>query len=126
MSDHVLTSSSESKQYIITRLRADCHHPTTEDNHVRTTACQPLFGLVKRHNARYAADGHKTDISASVKYSTIVSRDSVYICLTIAALSDLNIIVGDIENAYMSLLHAMKNAGYEPDWISVVIMVMFY
>lgn len=35
-------------------------------------------------------------------YSSVVSRDSVRICLLIAALNDLDIQSGDIENAYLT------------------------
>ena len=51
--------------------------------------------------ARYVANGHKTDTPASVTYSTVVSRDLVRICLTFAAVNDLEILSGDIENAYL-------------------------
>jgi len=39
--------------------------------------------------ARLVADGHKTRPPASVTYSSVVSRDSVRIALTIASLSSL-------------------------------------
>ena len=39
-----------------------------------------------RRKACYCADGHKTETLALVTYSTMVSRDSVRINLTIAAL----------------------------------------
>ena len=55
-----------------------------------------------RRKSRLVADGHKTDTPASVTYSTVVSRDSVRICLLIAALNDLDILSGDIENAYLT------------------------
>jgi hypothetical protein len=46
------------------------------------------------------ADGHKTDAPAlPITYSSVVSRDSVRIALTIAA---LNIFVCDIQNAYLT------------------------
>ena len=48
------------------------------------------------------ADGHKTKAPAAIKNSTVVSRDSVCICLTIAALNDLEVLAGDIENAYLT------------------------
>lgn len=53
-----------------------------------------------RRKARYVADGHKTEAPAAITYSTVVSRDSVRICLTIAALNDLEVLAADIENAY--------------------------
>ena len=55
-----------------------------------------------RRKARYVADGHKTSPTKSVTYSTVVSRDSVRICLLIAALNDLDIECGDIENAFLT------------------------
>ena len=55
-----------------------------------------------RRKARYVGDGHKTETPSSVTYSSVVSRDSVRICLLIAALNDLNIEGADIENAYLT------------------------
>ena len=55
-----------------------------------------------RRKARLVADGHKTDTPASVTYSTVVSRDSVRLCLLLAALNDLDVQSGDIENAYLT------------------------
>ena len=55
-----------------------------------------------RRKARFATDGHKTDALAAITYSTVVSRDSVQICLTIAALNDLEVLNADIENPYLT------------------------
>ena len=55
-----------------------------------------------RRKARLVADGHKTKTPASVTYSSVVSRDSVRICLLVAALNDLDIESADIENAYLT------------------------
>ena len=55
-----------------------------------------------RRKARLVADGHKTDPPASVTYSTVVSRDSVRICLMLAALNDLDVKCADVENAYLN------------------------
>ena len=52
--------------------------------------------------ARYVADGHKTEVPASVTYSSVVSRYSVRICLLIAALNDLEVLGADIQNAYLT------------------------
>jgi hypothetical protein len=51
------------------------------------------------------ADGHKTDAhhQRSHIYSSVVSRDSVIIALTIAALNDLDIIACDIQNAFLTV-----------------------
>jgi hypothetical protein len=55
-----------------------------------------------RQKARYCADGHKTGAPASVTYSTVVSRDSVRILLTIAALNDLDVLRADVQNAFLT------------------------
>ena len=52
--------------------------------------------------ARYVADGHKTDTPSHITYSSVVSRDSVRIMLLITALNELDILSGDIENAYLT------------------------
>ena len=55
-----------------------------------------------RRKARYCADGHKTGAPASVTYSTVVSRDSVRILLTIAALNGLKVLGADVQNAFLT------------------------
>jgi hypothetical protein len=57
-----------------------------------------------RRKARYCADGHTTTTPASVTYSTIVSRDSVWIILTIAALNGLEVLGADVQNAFLMTL----------------------
>ena len=51
--------------------------------------------------ARYVAGGHLTDPPSSMTYASVVSRDSVRIAFLIAALNDLDILAGDIQNAYL-------------------------
>ena len=51
--------------------------------------------------ARYVAGGHLTDPPSSMTYSSVVSRDSVRLAFLVAALNDLNILAGDIQNAYL-------------------------
>ena len=55
-----------------------------------------------RRKARYCADGHKTGAPVSVTYSTVVSRDSVRILLTIAVLNDLDVLGADVQNAFLT------------------------
>ena len=54
-----------------------------------------------RRKARLVGDGHKTETPTSVTYSTVVSRDSVRICLLLAAFNGLEVLAADIENAYL-------------------------
>ena len=55
-----------------------------------------------RRKARLVADGHKTSTPPSITYSSVVSRDSVRIALTIAALNDCKVLACDIQNAYLT------------------------
>ena len=55
-----------------------------------------------RRKARMVAGGHKTKTPAALTYSSVVSRDSVRIALTIAALNDLKVLSCDIQNAYLT------------------------
>ena len=47
-------------------------------------------------------NGHLTDTSSAVTYSTVVARDLVRILLLIAALNELDVQGGDIQNAYLT------------------------
>ena len=55
-----------------------------------------------RRKARLVGGGHTTTAPASITYSSVVSRDSVRIALTIAALNDLEILACDIQNSYLT------------------------
>ena len=48
------------------------------------------------------ADGHRTETSAALTYSSVVSRNLVRIALTILTLNDLIILARDIQNAYLT------------------------
>ena len=55
-----------------------------------------------RRKARLVGGGQTKTAPASITYSSVVSRDSVRIALTIAALNDLDIQACDIQNAYLT------------------------
>ena len=55
-----------------------------------------------RRKARLVAGGHTTDAPATLTYSSVVSRDSVRIALTITALNGLEVMACDIKNAYLT------------------------
>ncbi|KAI2491298.1 Reverse transcriptase (RNA-dependent DNA polymerase) [Fragilaria crotonensis] len=56
-----------------------------------------------RRKARFVAGGHTTEVPDTlVTYSSVVSRDSVRIALTIAALNGLQVMACDIQNAYLT------------------------
>ena len=53
--------------------------------------------------ARLVAGGHlNRDVPKYASYSSVVSRESIRICFTLAALNDQEIISGDIGNAYLN------------------------
>jgi hypothetical protein len=52
--------------------------------------------------ARFVAGGHTTDNPHVMTYGSVVSRESVRVALTLAALNDLDVMMGNIENAYLT------------------------
>ena len=68
--------------------------------------CHMIFDVKFRENfrrkARLVAGGHMTDTPNTLTYSSVVSRDSVRIALTIAALNELSVMACDIQNAYLA------------------------
>ena len=68
-------------------------------------SCHMIFDVKMedfRRKARLVAGGHVTSAPASITYATVVSRESVRIALTLAALNDLEVKSSDIENAYLT------------------------
>ena len=52
--------------------------------------------------ARYVAGVHLTDTPPSMTYASVVGRETVRIAFLVAALNDLNIFSGNIQNAYLN------------------------
>jgi hypothetical protein len=52
--------------------------------------------------ARFVGSGHTTDKQASITHSSVVSRDSVRLEFIIAALNDLDVLAGDVKNAFLN------------------------
>ena len=55
-----------------------------------------------RRKATLAAGGHMTTTPAAITYASVASRETVRIALTLAALNDLEVKVGDVENTYIT------------------------
>ena len=74
--------------------------------------CHMIFDIKMgenfRRKARMVAGGHTTTAPASITYSSVVSRDSVRIALTIAALNDLKVLSCDIQNAFLCATNREK------------------
>ena len=52
-----------------------------------------------RRKSRLVASGHTTNPPATIKFESVVSRETVRIALTLAELNDLEEKVADIQNA---------------------------
>ena len=59
--------------------------------------------------ARWVLDGHKTPDPQGSTYAGVVSRESVRIAFTYAALNGLDIFAGDIQNAYLQAPSSQKD-----------------
>ena len=71
-----------------------------------------------RRKALLVTGGYMTDTPASMTYRSVISRDSVCICLTLTALNDLKVLSGDIQNANLTAPNKEKifvKAGPEFD-----------
>jgi hypothetical protein len=71
----------------------------------QTIKCHIVFDVKMdnfKYKARMVAGGHLTETPANLTYASVVSRDSVRIALPMAALHDLEVKVGDIQNAYLT------------------------
>jgi hypothetical protein len=54
------------------------------------------------HKAQFVAGGHQTDPPKELVYSSIISRDSVCLAFLITALDALEILLADVQNAYLN------------------------
>jgi hypothetical protein len=61
-----------------------------------------------RFKSRMVAGGHMVDTPAFLTYASVVSRETVRIALTIAALHDLEVKAADVQNAYLTAPTAEK------------------
>eukprot|EP00957_Ditylum_brightwellii_P135660 10345167-Ditylum_brightwellii.AAC.1 len=59
--------------------------------------------------ARWVLDGHKTPDPAGSTYVGVVSRESVRIAFTCAALNSLDVWAADIQNAYLQAPSTQKH-----------------
>ena len=85
------------------------------------------FGEYFWRKARLVAGGHMTDTPNTLTYSSVVSRDSVPIALTVTALNELSVMACDIQNAHLTTecrekiwTHAGPEFGSESGSIMIV------
>ncbi|GFH61944.1 pol protein [Chaetoceros tenuissimus] len=96
--------------------------------------CHLVFDvkLDMTRKARYVAGGHLTNVPANMTYSSVVSRDTVRIGFLVAALNDLDILAGDIQNAFLSapteekiFFYAGDEWGADKDRVVVVVRALY-
>ncbi|GFH50714.1 hypothetical protein CTEN210_07190 [Chaetoceros tenuissimus] len=96
--------------------------------------CHLVFDvkLDMTRKARDVAGGHLTDVPANMTYSSVVSRDTVRIGFLVAALNDLDILAGDIQNAFLSapteekiFFYAGDEWGADKDRVVVVVRALY-
>ena len=87
--------------------------------------CHMIFdvklGENYRRKARFVAGGHQTGAPSSITYASVVSRDSVRICLLLAALNGLEVLACDIKGAYLTApvrekIVTTAGAEFGPEW----------
>jgi hypothetical protein len=59
--------------------------------------------------ARWVKNGHKTPDPTTSSFAGVVSRESIWIALTYAALLGLTVIGGNIKNAYLQAPSSEKH-----------------
>jgi hypothetical protein len=66
--------------------------------------CHMIFDVKMdlTRKARLVAGGHQTDPPKESTYSSVVSRDSIRIAFTLAALNDLDVLSADVQGAYLN------------------------
>ena len=73
--------------------------PLTLTERMAITCGRMLLMMDFTRKARWVLDGHKTPDPVGSKYAGVVSRESVRISFTYAALNDLGVCMADIRNA---------------------------
>ena len=67
--------------------------------------CHVVFDIKQgtlQRKCRFVADGSRADVSNIPTYASVVSRESVRIAFTLAALNGLDVMAGDCEGAYLN------------------------
>ena len=67
-------------------------------------SCHMIFDIKMdlMRKARLVAGGHMMDPPKESTYSSVVSRDSIRIAFTLAALNDLDVLSADVQGGYLN------------------------
>lgn len=66
--------------------------------------CHMIFDIKIKdfsRNARLVAGGHVTKPHATITYVSVVTKETVCVALTVAALNDFQVSMADIQNTYI-------------------------
>ena len=93
--------------------------------------CHMVFDIKSslQRKARFVAGGHMTDPPKESVFSSVVTRDSIRIAFTYAALNGLDILAADVQNAYLNAPTKEKcwfKAGLEfgPDRVGQPVIIV--
>ena len=82
--------------------------------------------------AQLVVGGHMTEAPAVMTYASVVSRETVRIALTTAALNDLEVKASDIQNAYLTMRCAEKiytklgpKFGADKDKLAIIVRALY-
>ena len=78
---------------------------TSAPNGYQKISCHMIFDVKMEDfwkKAQLVAGGHKTEAPPTITYASVVSWETVCLALTIAALNDLEVKVGDVLNSYIT------------------------
>ena len=85
----------------------DCAFEFREDDKIpvgyQHIDCHMIFDvkITLDRKPRYVAGGHQTEPTKDVTFASVVSRDSIRIAFTVAALNDLEVLSADVSRAYL-------------------------
>ena len=78
---------------------------TSAPNVYQKISCHMIFDVKMEdfcRKARLVARGHNTQAPPTITYASVVSHETVRLALTISALNDLEVKVGNVLNAYIT------------------------
>ena len=93
--------------------------------------CHMIFNIKMedfRRKARLVAGGHMMETPKTLTYVSVVSWETVWIALMVAALNDLEVKTSDVQNTYLTapcaeVIHAMLGAEFGKDEGKTAIIV---
>ena len=93
--------------------------------------CHMIFDIKMdlTQKAWLVTGGHQMDPPKESVYSSVISKDSVRIILTIAALNDLDILAADMQNAYLNAptkekVYTMAGLKFGPSRVSLPVIII--